>query len=83
MFCPDILDEIVDILVPDIVAEYEKSFVNTSRIGERLDELAEIFDSVVDLNCYHDSVIGYRTKQIFIVDVLQEIIVCTTMKNYS
>ena len=67
----DILDKVVDIIVPDVMAEDEKSFVNSSRVREGRDELAEIVYPVVDLDGDDNSCIGNRTKLVLIENELQ------------
>lgn len=66
----DALHEVVDVRVPDIVAEDEESLLDVLRLRQRYDQVSEISEPRVHLDDYDRSVAGQRPERLFVVHFL-------------
>lgn len=66
----DALYEVVDIRVPDIVAEDEESLLDVLRLSQRHNQVSQISEPRVHLDNYDRSVAGQRPERLFVVHFL-------------
>lgn len=69
----DALHEIIDIRMPDIVAEYEKSLFNVFSLRKRDDKVPQISEPRMHLDDYNRCVAGQRSERLLIVHFLLRI----------
>lgn len=58
----DALYEIVDVRMPDVVAEDKKGLLDPFRLGQRHYQVSEVGESRVHLNHYYRGVAGQRAE---------------------
>ena len=63
-------DEFIDIRVDHVVAEDQQDLLYAGGGGQGGDQLGEILQSVVHLDCHHHCVVPHRTEQLGVPDTL-------------
>lgn len=66
----DALYEIVDVRMPDVVAEDKKGLLDPFRLGQRHYQVSEVGESRVHLNHYYRGVAGQRAEWLLVVHPL-------------
>lgn len=66
----DALHEIVDIRVPNVMAEDEKGLLDVSGLSQRYYQVSQVGQTRVHLDHYHGCVAGQRTERLLVVHPL-------------